>query len=318
MKNVLVTGGAGFIASHLVPLLAESGVSDLRVVDLRTPAYLKRLSCAFSRQDLARISSEPEVLRGVDTVFHLAWASVPESSVRAPARDVISSLVPTIILLEQCVLQGIKRVIFVSTGGAIYGLPTCLPVSETHLTQPISAYGISKLAAEKYLSLFRRLYGLEYVIMRPSVPYGEHQNPFGRQGAVAVFLGNILKGEPITIWGDPKEIVRDFFHVEDLARACILAARLDKPESIYNLGAGVGLSLSDLIKVLAEIVAPTHPFQVQTLPPRPFDVPKLVLDISNARRSLGWQPEVDLVSGLRRTWDWVHSVPMPAESTSRT
>ena len=310
--SILVTGGAGFIGSHLVPLLAEAGINDLRVIDLRRSSFMSRVGCKFYQGGLVEILSEqPEVLSGIDVVFHLAWASIHESSTRDPVWDINANLVSTIRLLEQCVLKGVKRVVFLSSGGTVYGLPKCLPISEDHPTEPISAYGISKLAVEKYLALFNRLHGLEYAILRPSVPYGEYQNPLGRQGAVAVFFGKILQHKPIVIWGDAEEIVRDFFHVADLARACVLAADSDRPTGIYNLGGGIGMSLASLIDVMRDIVGPMYPIEIQSLQPRPFDVPEIVLDISRASTVLGWKPEVDLASGLQRTWAWVRTLPGP-------
>ncbi len=304
MTSVLVTGAAGFIASHLVTLLDQIGIHDLRLLDSRKPSYLNRMAAVFYLKDLAQIGEAPEILEGIDVVFHLAWASVPESSTEAPISDVASSLIPTIQLFQQCVRHHVKRVVFLSTGGAVYGIPKQLPIFEDHPTDPISAYGISKLAAEKYLALFYNLYGLEYAILRPSVAYGEYQNLFGKQGAIAVFIGKILKQCPVLIWGNPNSIVRDFVYAGDLARACILAARSNYPKGIYNLGTGKGVSLAELIDMLAGVVGPLYPVQVETYSSRPFDVPNLVLDISRADTYLGWQPKTDLASGLRLTWQW--------------
>jgi UDP-glucose 4-epimerase len=306
--KALITGGSGFLASHLVPHLANSGYQDLRAVDRCRPWYTDRLPCAFFQGDLAAIHDWSLLLDGIDTVFHLAWASIPATSVLNPVSDINDSLVPTVKLLEQCVKYGVKKVVFISTGGAIYGLPRRYPIPEDHPTEPISAYGITKLAAEKYLALFHRLHGLEYTILRPSVAYGEYQNLFGQQGAVAVFLGNILRGKPIDIWGDGNCIVRDFIYARDLARACVLSARPGGPTGIYNLGGGVGISLLDLVNAISEVVGKTHAIEVRKLPNRTFDVPSVLLDITKARDVLGWKPEVDLIAGIRRTWDWARTL----------
>lgn len=306
--RVLVTGGSGFIGQHLSSLLAESGIEDLRVIDWRRPSIMGQNGCTFYQGGVVEtITDQPEVLSGVDVVFHLAWTSIPESSTRDPIRDIVDNLVPTVWLLEQCVARGIRRVVFPSSGGAVYGVPEELPVTEDHPTVPISAYGISKLAIEKYLMLFHRLHGLEYTVLRPSVPYGEYQNPLGRQGAVAVFLGRILQGKPIVIWGSAEAIVRDFFHVADLARACVLAANSDRPTGIYNIGGGTGISLASLIEAMRDVVGPGYPVEIESLSPRPFDVPRIVLDISKATKFLDWRPEIDLTSGLERTWRWIRN-----------
>ena len=248
----------------------------------------------------------------MDVVFHLAWADIPESATEHPVSDIQGNLIGTVRLLQACVERGVRRIIFPSTGGAIYGPVDVLPVPESHATHPISAYGVTKLAVEKYIELYHHLHGLEYAILRPSVPYGPYQNPLGRQGAVSVFIGRILSGQPLTIWGDGSAIVRDFFHVTDLARALVMAAASPHPAGLYNIGGGEGFSLLELIDRLRPIAEPHYPITIEQAPPRRFDVPRLVLDISHARDTLGWQPEISLDDGLAQTWDWFQRVWLPA------
>lgn len=304
---VAVTGGCGFIGTHLLPLLVASGSSEVRVTDQVAPRAGAGGDFRFFPGDLATFDRWHELLDGVEIVFHLAWASVPASSTEDPVGDVQASLVPTVRLLEKCVTFGVRRVVFISSGGAVYGLPRSLPIREDHPTEPISAYGISKLAGERYLALFHHLYGLSYSIVRPSVPYGEYQNPCGRQGAVAVFLGRIARREPVVVFGDAEKVVRDFFYVGDLARACIAASRLSAPTATYNLGAGHGISLAKLLDAIRCVVGRNvaRGMAIRSLPPRPFDVPEIVLDSSRAAIDLGWRPEVGLLPGLERTWRWV-------------
>lgn len=310
--RVLVTGGCGFIGSHLVDLLSRQG-HEVIVYDRKPPSFwlagLPRTQ--FFQGELVDLLVDLP-LSGIDKVFHLAWAHIPESATQHPVGDIQANLIPTIRLLQACSEHHVRRLVFLSTGGAIYGPVERLPVPETHPTQPISAYGVTKLAAEKYIELYHHLHGLEYAILRPSVPYGPGQDLFGRQGAVSVFIGNILTGQPITLWGDGGTIVRDFFHVSDLTHAMVLAANDARPTGVYNIGGGQPVSLNHLLDLLSPLASSAHPLIVRRDDPRPFDVPWLVLDISRARQTLGWEPQVPLHSGLATTWTWYETVWLPA------
>jgi UDP-glucose 4-epimerase len=242
------------------------------------------------------------LLPGVDVAFHLASTTLPATSNDAPVFDVQSNLVDTLRLLETCAGCAVGKVVFLSSGGTVYGQVDAAPVAEDHATTPICSYGIVKLAIEHYLRLFHRTAGLRYAVLRPSNPFGPRQNPEGNQGAVAVFLGRIARGEPVTIWGDG-EIVRDYFHVSDLARAIVLAARSPKAELTLNVGSGAGLSLNQLVARLGQLTG--KPVTVVREPARPLDVPRLVLDTHRARTELGWAPSVPLDAGLAQTWEWV-------------
>ncbi|NOZ50158.1 MAG: NAD-dependent epimerase/dehydratase family protein [Chloroflexi bacterium] len=308
----LITGGHGFIGGHLLRRLSQIG-HPVTVLD-RTPPppWLHDTARArFLRGDLLDLVQQPDILRGIDTVFHLAWAHTPESATAHPVGDIQSNLISTIRLLQACAEQGVRRLIFLSTGGAIYGPVNTLPVPETHPASPISAYGVTKLATEKYIELYHHLHGLEYIILRPSVPYGPFQNPDGRQGAVAVFMGKILRGQPITFWGDGDAIVRDFFHVEDLTRACVLAMQYPASTGLFNIGGGTGVSLHELITLMREVVGLKQDVRVQQCPPRSFDVPRLVLDTTAARTQLGWHPTIPLAEGLQLTWQWYRDIWYP-------
>lgn len=306
--KLLITGGAGFIGHHLISLLLEVGAQDIHVIDIRKSDKVYDGKVRFWQGDIVEtIRRNPEILAGVDIVFHLSWSSIPKSATQNPLADLNTNVASTLRLLDLCTSFQIKRFVFISTGGAIYGIPKHLPVSEDHPTDPISAYGITKLAVEKYLALFHRLYGLEYAIIRPSVPYGEFQNPFGNQGVIAVFLGKIIRNEPIEIWGNPDRIIRDFFHVSDLARACWLAAISDEPTGLYNIGGAIGISLTQLIDTIQFLVDSTHRIETKIMPARQFDVPALVLDISRARGHLNWSPEIEFITGLNQMWHWVQN-----------
>jgi UDP-glucose 4-epimerase len=211
--------------------------------------------------------------------------------------------VPSIHLLEACRQQGIRRIVFTSSGGTVYGPARQLPIAETHPKNPINAYGISKLAVEKYLEMFHHLYGLEYAVLRPSVPYGPRQNPLGRQGAAAVFLYRVAQGLPVTIWGDGHS-TRDYFYISDLVQALIAAGERELDGNrIFNIGGSEEVSLNCLLEQVEKTVGMKAIVEYQ--PGRKFDAARIVLDTSAARERLGWRPEVALEEGLRRTWEWM-------------
>lgn len=304
MKSALVLGGNGFIGYHLVRALMESG--------WRVTVYDRAIKSRFSnwntrpnyvQGEMGNRELVREHLAQADAVFHLAYTTIPKTSNDEPAYDIQSNVIATVNLLAECVRTDIRRVIFLSSGGTVYGIPKQLPIPENHPTEPICSYGITKLMIERYLYLFRRLYGLSFSIVRPSNPFGEQQNILGEQGAIGVFLGRIARGRPIEIWGDGS-VTRDYFYVGDLARACVMAAQTDAPDILINIGSGEGLSLNGLLDVIRETIGVEFCIEYQV--GRPFDVPELVLDITRARRLLTWEPTVSLPSGIKRTWNWIN------------
>ncbi len=301
--NCLILGGNGFIGSHLVDLLLREK-HRVRVYDRADDHYRGRLSQVEYRYgELGNQGLIRTALTDVDVVFHLISTTVPSTSNADPAFDVQSNVVDTIRLLEECVAAKIKRFVFASSGGTVYGIPQTVPIAESHALNPICSYGITKLMIEKYLALFEYLYGLEYIILRPSNAYGERQNPFGRQGVVGVFLGKIVRQEPIVIWGDGS-VIRDFVYVGDLAAALYRAALCDRVvERVFNIGSGHGASINELLQALSVTVG--RSLDILYTEARRFDVPANVLEITLANEHLGWMPTTSLAQGLRRTWTWV-------------
>lgn len=310
--RALVIGGNGFIGSHLVDELITRGW-DVVVVDLRERRYEPLPSgVRFVRGDLSQAHLVKEALTNVDIVYHLAWATVHETSNQDPVEDVRSSLILSINLLEECRHAELARFVFVSSGGTVYGPAREVPIPETHPQDPITAYGINKLAIEKYLKMFKHLYGLDYAILRPSVPYGPRQSPLARQGAVAVFLYRVGHGLPVTVWGDGTN-TRDYFYISDLVEALVACAeRPLSKEHIFNIGGTEEISVNQLIRLVEETVGKRA--IVQHEPPRPFDVGQIALDTRRAQQELGWRPKVPLSQGLARTWAWISSaVPLVSE-----
>jgi UDP-glucose 4-epimerase len=245
-------------------------------------------------------ASEADVAAAVadrDICFHLVSTTLPETSNADPVFDVTSNLAASLRLLEHARRAGVARLVFLSSGGTVYGHPREIPIPETHATDPLCSYGIVKLAIEKYLELYRQLHGLDYVVLRVANPFGEGQRTNGSQGAVAVFLGRALRDEPIDIWGDGT-VVRDYLHISDVVAAILRAATSDSRERIFNIGSGSGLSLNDVVDGIAEVVGRT-PRRIYH-PARSFDVPVNVLRIDRAQAELGWRPALTFAEGVKR------------------
>lgn len=306
MKKALVTGGNGFIGSHLVDGLLQAGY-QVRVLDLFGRRYGSLPhEVEHIQGDMSTDYAVRECLAGVDIVFHLAWSSIHEVATRDPQADIEANLMPSVTLISECCQARVQKFIFLSSGGTVYGTARHLPIDEGHPTNPISAYGITKLAVEKYLQMYHHLCGLQYAILRPSVPYGPDQDPRRRQGAISTFLNRAAQGESIEIWGDGS-VVRDYFYVDDLVAAALASASAPpSPAPVYNIGGGRGYSLNDLVAIIERVIGRT--VRVEYQPGRPFDVPALVLDTSRAKAELGWAPLVDLTAGIERTWAWIRSL----------
>jgi UDP-glucose 4-epimerase len=242
-------------------------------------------------------------VKDVDVVVHLAWNTVPKTSNEDPVFDVISNVCGTLTLCDACVKSNVKKVVFLSSGGTVYGAAATIPLDENQPPVPLNSYGITKLTAETYLGLYRHLYDLEYMVLRPSNPYGPLQNPLGQVGTVAVFLYRALQGIPIRIWGDGSA-VRDYIFIDDLVEAITRAIQAtNTKDRVFNVGSGTGLSLMQLVDRIALMTG--HQLEFVFEPAREFDVPVNVLSNARARQQLGWQPVVPLEVGLEQTRRWM-------------
>ena len=301
--NVLVTGGAGFIGSHVVEGLLKEGLS-LIVVDNLSTGKIENLNpnALFYQQSIEdeEMMERVFMLHKPAYIFHLAAQSSVSVSVRNPVEDAKTNILGTLVLLQKSVKYGVKKFIFSSTGGAIYGDNVKIPTPETETPNPISPYGIAKLSVEKYLDFFSKEYGLEYVSLRYSNVYGPRQDPYGEAGVVAIFINRMLKGEKVTIFGDG-EYVRDYVYVDDVVRANILAMEKGK-NVVLNIGTGRGTTVNELFMMLKSITG--YSDEPEYAPPRKGDVRKSILDCSKAKEILGWEPEVSLEEGLRRTVEY--------------
>ncbi len=300
--NVLILGGNGFIGSHLVDRLLGDG-HRVRVFDKYDEHYRAPLSnVEYQLGDFGNRGALVDALEGIEIVFHLISTTVPKTSNDDPAFDIQSNVVETIYLLEQCVSLDVKKVVFASSGGTVYGPLENLPVPETHPKNPLCSYGISKLTIEKYLDLFYRLYGLDYAVIRPSNPFGERQNPIGIQGVIPIFLHKALKNEPIEIWGDGS-VVRDYIYIADLVDGIVRAAFQQTSSRVFNMGSGVGHSLNEILRIIGELNG--KDLQLSYTACRPFDVRAVFLDIERAQNELSWSPTTSLRDGIERTSDFI-------------
>ena len=300
--NVIVTGGAGFIGSHVVDLLLDRG-DQVAVVDNLSSGKRTNLDSRASLFELDVRSPELETAFRQfrpEAVFHLAAQVSVKLSVDAPVEDAEVNVKGTVNLLEQCRAFGVRRLVYISTGGALYGEPESLPCTEEHPVNPLSPYGISKYAAEKYVELYGRLHGLEYTILRFANIYGPRQDPHGEAGVVAIFSRRMLSGQDVIIFGDGRQ-ERDFVYVEDAARACVTALERGSRQA-FNIGTGVGTTVNEVFQGLSEFA--DYQLEATYADLRPGDVYRIYLDASKARRELGWEPRVKLDEGLRRTLDF--------------
>jgi len=302
--KVLVLGGNGFIGSHVVDQLLAAGHA-VRVFDRSFERYRQPLKQVEYRigsfDDTFQVA---EALLGVDAVCHLISTTVPGTSNLNPVADIESNLVNTVQLLEQMRKQGLRRILYLSSGGTVYGNPESSPVAEDHPLNPISSYGVVKVAIEKYLYMYQQLYGLQPIVLRPSNPYGARQGHAGVQGLIGTFLSNVLGGKELEIWGDGS-IVRDYLHVSDLASLCVTALESDEC-SVFNAGSGEGHSIDDIIEQI-RIVTGTD-VAVQYREGRTFDVKKVVLDIHRTHAQFAWQPKLSLADGMQDQMDWLKSL----------
>jgi UDP-glucose 4-epimerase len=234
---------------------------------------------------------------GAEVVFHLASTTLPQSSNLDPGFDVSSNLLGALHVLEAVRHSGGARLVVVSSGGTVYGVPKQVPIPEEHPTEPTCSYGITKLAIEKYVALYRQLHGVQGVVLRVANPYGERQRLDAAQGVVPVFLGKALRGDPLEIWGDGST-VRDFLHISDVVAALLAAWRKPSGAVVFNVGSGMGLSLNGLVELMEAELG--RSLDVIHHPARGFDVPTNVLCIARAQQCWGWHPQVSVAEGLRR------------------
>jgi UDP-glucose 4-epimerase len=298
-ETILVTGGAGFIGSHIVDALVAAGYEAVVVDNLHTGKRANLNPAArFYEVDIrdARALEAVFADERPATVVHQAALADVRGSVEDPVGYAAVNILGSLNLLEAARHYGARRFIFASTGGAVYGQQKRLPATEASPAHPLDPYGASKLAVEHYLYLYRENFGIEYCALRYPNVYGPRQDPQGEAGVVAIFAGKMLSRQPVIINGDGCQ-VRDFVYVGDIARANLLA--VGHGRGIYNLGSSIGTDVNTIFCQLAGLTAYQGPeIHVQ---PKLGEVRSITIDPSRARRALGWEPQVPLSEGLART-----------------
>lgn len=304
MKNlkVLVTGGGGFIGSHVVDRLLYMGFQVV-VVDNFSSGSKSNLPSDIDlyHTDIASDELE-EVFRNEspDIVCHYAAQISVQRSMHDPLLDSDTNIRGSLNLLQNCAKYGVKKVIYTSSGGAIYGNPLELPCGENHPIHPLSHYGVSKYAVENYLYVYGQSHGLDYTVLRLSNVYGPRQDPFGEAGVVAIFSQAMLDSKPVVINGSGEQ-ERDFLYVQDVVDASIASINGGSGES-FNIGTGVGSSVNEIYSLLKNLSK--YRYEASHGPHKPGEVFKIYLDISKARQELGWEPKFSLEDGLSDTLKW--------------
>jgi UDP-glucose 4-epimerase len=303
----MVTGGAGFIGSHVVDTFLANDYEVVVVDDLST-GRLSNLNPAATFYQIDIRSPELEEIfkeEEPDFIDHHAAQMDVRRSVDDPLFDADVNVLGSIKLIELARKHQVKRFIYISTGGAVYGEPEYLPCDEAHPINPICPYGASKHTVEHYLFMYQELYDLDYVVLRYPNVYGPRQDPHGEAGVVAIFTGQMLKGEQVVINGDGKQ-ERDFVYVEDCARANLLALTAENPNTIFNLGYGYGTSINDIYSNLK--AATDYKMSAIHGPEKAGETQRIYLEATKARQELNWTPTVGLEDGLQNTVDYFRSV----------
>jgi len=304
MKCVIL-GGSGFIGSAIADRLLLDGHS-VRIFERPRVEPFRKFKASEQVEwvtgDFLSTHDVGNAIKGADVVLHLVSITLPKSSNDDPIYDVQSNVVGTLQMLNAMVAHNVRKIVFISSGGTVYGIPKYLPIDECHPTDPLVSYGITKLAIEKYMHLYEHMHGIKTITLRVSNPYGERQRVETAQGAVGVFLHRSLTGIPIEIWGDGS-VTRDYLHISDVAEAFLRAVEYSGSKNVFNISSGSGTSLNELIGMLEEALG--KPTERRYLPARPFDVPVNVLSNDLARAELQWTPSTSMREGIMRTAEWM-------------
>jgi UDP-glucose 4-epimerase len=303
MARLLVLGGSGFIGSNLIGTLIENGHS---ITNFDRPGTSPNQFHTYpSYRFVPGYLSDNSHLRNVfnqepyDCIVHLVSSLIPSSGYDEFFNDRDVNLTAGYEIVKNMISNGCRKIIYFSSGGTVYGNNGKEINSEDDQLCPQTYYGYSKLAMEEFLRFSSRIHPINHLIVRPSNPYGSGQNLFGKQGLITVALGKILQNQPIEIWGDGN-VIRDYLHISDLSQAIATLVDSDSINEVFNIGSGVGHSVNQIVEIIHEVSNRTT--EVIYKPSRPVDIPVNILAIDKLKQKTGWQPRVDLKSGIALLW----------------
>ncbi len=303
--KIVVFGGGGFIGSAIVDRLLLDG-HYLRIFERPRVQPYRVFSdtemVEWTTGDILSVRDISLALEGMELVVHLVSTTLPKGSNDDPIYDVESNVVGSLKILYSMVEMNIKKIIFISSGGTVYGTPQYLPVDERHPCEPQVSYGITKLTIEKYLSLYEKIYGIKTITLRVANPFGKRQRVETAQGAVGVFLHRVINGQPIEIWGDGS-VTRDYIYIDDVAEMFSRAVNYNGSKSVFNVSNGIGTSLNELVSVIEDALK--CKIEKRYLPARNCDVQISILCNNLARQEMGWFPVVSLRDGIIHTSEWM-------------
>lgn len=305
--KILLLGAAGFIGTNLTIELAKKTEDEITLVD-RSKAFFKPIvsmdlkNVHILEADLTVDMDFDSILKDQEVVYHLVSTTVPTTSNQHISQELVSNVIFSANLFEACIRCGVKKVVFVSSGGTVYGKEVDCPLKEKTATNPISSYGVQKITIEKLLYLYRYMYGLDYRIIRLANPYGPYQRPNGVLGAVTTFTYKALKGDEITVYGDGS-VVRDFIYIDDAIRAIMKIVNGENKHRTFNLGCGYGTSIKQVLETIEKALG--IKLNVSYLEGRKVDVPVNYLDISRYEKYYGALNPVSLEDGIRKTADFM-------------
>jgi len=305
MKTIIL-GAAGFIGTNLAIELLKRKDSEIILVDRKLAYFAKTFNSDYPEAILMEspldITMDFDIIKGCDVVYHLVSSNMPTTSNQCVSQDLELNVLFSAKLFESCVKNGVKKVVFISSGGTVYGKISELPLKEDAQTYPITSYGLQKLTIEKLLYLYNYMFNLDYRIIRLSNPYGPYQRPNGILGAVTTFTYKALKDEEIIVYGDGS-VVRDFIYIDDAIRGIINIADSDNKYKTYNLGSGKGTSICE---VLTSIENALHKkLSIKYVEKRTVDVPANYLDISRYEKFFGKLNPIPLEEGIKKTADYM-------------
>lgn len=303
--RIVIFGGGGFIGSAIVDKLLLGGYEVIVFERKGVKPYRKFSSTekiTWIQGDYLDKNDIEKAIVNADVIFHLISTTLPHSSNDNAAYDVETNVIGTLQLLDAMVSKNIHKIVFISSGGTVYGQPQYIPIDEKHPTEPLVSYGVTKLTIEKYLSIYEKKHGIVALSLRVANPYGERQRIDSAQGALTIFTHLALQNKIIEIWGDGS-VTRDFLHVDDVADAFIKAISYSGEFRVFNISSGVGVSLNDIVGELSHILG--RHILVSYKNARGFDVPVSILANDLAQSELGWEPKVDIKTGMLRTISWL-------------